>query len=177
MASLYSRMPHLSMAGLFLGAMLVTLFATTPVIASYAVSAYDTKISAMDTQGNKYEAWYLQDQFSATGWSFYARKTTSTGFITQQQYTVGSPCDSASNQMRLRISYDMSTQSWVVSFTHAIGALNSKSFPGGGTTIQSGTYGHDYGANVIIDSDTHASSVHDIFFHHAFPICPAAPQP
>ncbi|AIF85454.1 hypothetical protein NTE_03426 [Candidatus Nitrososphaera evergladensis SR1] len=66
---------------------------------------------------------------SSTGWSFYARKTTSTGFITQQQYTVGSPCDSASNQMRLRISYDVSTQSWVVSFTHATGALNSKSFP------------------------------------------------
>lgn len=162
---------------LFLGAVLVGLFAAVVPTTSYAVSAYDTKISATDTQGNKYEAWYIQDQYSPTGWSFYARKTTSTGFISQQQYSVGQPCDSYTYQMRLRIAYDGPTSSWVVSHQQPNGATYSKSFSGGGTTIQSGTYGHNYGANVIVASDSHFSTAHDVFFYHAYPMCPAAPQP
>lgn len=135
-----------------------------------AIGTHDAKISATDNLNNKYEAWYVKDQYSSTGYSFYARRSASTGLITQQRYDANLPCTSAGTPQELTIVYAGSNK-WSLAFVDQANKTILKQFLNGGTSIRVGTYGHTLGGNVIIQSEVHSSTAHQLIYRHANPIC------
>lgn len=136
------------------------------------VGADEAKITARDNLGNEYQAWYLKNPNCLSGWEFKARKITSSGFITDQNFCVSGPCDSITFPQGLHIIRNNNDNRWELSFVDQAGREWRALYGGGGTFIQ--TFGHDLGTNIRVDQHNDSAVAHQIIYHHAFPICPAA---
>jgi hypothetical protein len=155
---------------------LVILFAQVaePKMAYATVGADEAVISATDSQGNEYEAWYLQDQSCSSGWSFVPEEILSTGGVISQTYCVAEPCDSYTYQQQLLIVRDNNNNRWEDQFTDQAGHTTIYYFSGGGPTATS--WGEDLGSNIVVVSDIEDSSGHALNYYDAYPICSAKPS-